>query len=189
MEQKMKQLILMTVLLIISTTAGLAQGLYLGGGIGNTYYNTEIGEAIDQAQEISENSTAWKLFAGFQLNEFLNLEGGYRSFGSISSDVENAVLESKTSGWDIEALGRVKIAMIDVFAKAGILFWSSEATFEEVNFDESGGDFLWGLGLGVHFGSLGVRAEWESVAISKDDVSIGSPDNLSMVSLSATLGF
>jgi len=185
----MKQLILISALLIFSISTVFAQGIYLGGGIGNTYYNTEIGEAIDQAQEISENSTAWKLFAGLQLNEFLNLEGGYRSFGSISSEVETAVFESKTSGWDIEALGRLKVSMIDIFAKAGILFWSSEATFDEVNFDETGGDFLWGLGVGVHFGSFGVRAEWESVAISKDDVSVASPDNLSMVSLSATLGF
>lgn len=179
----MKQRILITAFyIIIAATAGFAQGLYLGAGIGNTYYNTEIGEAIDQAQEISENSTAWKLFAGFQLSEFLNVEGGYRNFGSISTEIEDVTFESKTSGWDVEALGRVKVSMIDIFAKAGIMFWSNDLSFIGENFEETGSDFLWGVGVGVHLGSIGVRAEWESITI-------GDPNSLSMVSLSATLGF
>jgi len=179
----MKQLILIfAFFIILAATTNFAQGLYLGAGIGNTYYNTEIGEAIEQAQEISENSTAWKLFAGFQLNEFLNVEGGYRNFGSISSDVEGETFESKTSGWDVEALGRIKVSMIDIFAKAGVMFWASDLTYIAENFEETGTDFLWGIGVGAHFGSIGVRAEWESITVE-------SPNSLSMVSLSATLGF
>jgi len=168
------------VFIILSTSS--AQGLYLGAGIGNTFFSSEIQDAIDQAQEISENSTAWKIFAGYHLTDFLNIEGGYRSFGSISSDIGSEVFESKTTGWDVEAMGRFQIAVIDIFAKAGVVFWSHDFSYLGESSDETGSDFLWGLGVGAHFGPIGARVEWESVVVS-------GPDNLSMVSLSATFGF
>lgn len=169
-------------LVILSTVVVSAQGIYLGAGIGNTFFSSEIDDALDQAKEINENSTAWKIFAGYHLNDFLNIEGGYRSFGSISSNISSELFETKTTGWDIEAMGRLKIAIIDLFAKAGAMFWSTDVTFLGQNSGESGTDFFYGLGAGVHLGPIGARLEWESVAIS-------GPDNLSMVSLSATIGF
>jgi len=181
----MKRVTITTVclLLFLFTTNGLAQGLYLGAGIGNTFFSSEVDDALDQAREIDENSTAWKLFAGFPLSDFLNIEGGYRSFGSIESSISSDVFETSTGGWDVEALGRIQIIkIIDIFAKAGVMFWSTETTFIGITSDRSGTDFLWGLGVGVHLGPIGARLEWESVTVE-------GPDNLSMVSLSATIGF
>jgi hypothetical protein len=171
-----------SMIIILLTTNTFAQGIYLGAGIGNTFFSSEIKDAVDEAKDISENSTAWKLFAGYHLTDFLNIEGGYRSFGSISSDIGSDVFESKTTGWDVEALGRFKIVIVDLFAKAGVMFWSTDVTFLGQNRDESGTDFFWGIGVGAHLGPIGARLEWESVAIS-------GPDNLSMISLSATIGF
>jgi len=177
----MKKIIFISALLIFFAAATAnAQGFYFGAGIGNTYFNTEIEDAIDQAQDISENSTAWKIFAGIPLNDFLNVEGGYRTFGNVN--VGDDFYESKISGFDVEALGRVQVSIIDIFAKAGVMFWTEDYKIFEESFEETGTDFLWGIGVGVHFGSIGVRAEWESIAI-------GDPNSLSMVSLSATLGF
>lgn len=180
----MKQIIFATAIFLslILTTNTFAQGIYLGAGIGNTFFSSEISDAVDQAREISENSTAWKIFAGYHLTEFLNIEGGYRSFGSIESNISNNMFESKTTGWDVEAVGRLQIIIIDVFGKAGAMFWSQDVTFLDQDLGDSGTDFFYGLGVGVHLGPIGARLEWESVAIS-------GPDNLSMVSLSATLGF
>ena len=179
----MHKIILTAALFIMLLTANVfGQGIYLGAGIGNTFFSSEVSDAVNQAKEISENSTSWKIFAGYHLTDFLNIEGGYRSFGSISSDVFNDVYESKTTGWDIEALGRYQIMIIDIFGKAGVMFRSTDVTVIGQNTSNSGSDFLWGLGAGVHLGPAGVRLEWESIAIS-------GPDNLSMVSLSATIGF
>jgi hypothetical protein len=82
----------------------------------------------------------------------------------------------------VEALGRFQIAIVDIFGKAGVMFWSHDLTLLGRTSDESGTDFFWGLGAGVRLGPIGARLEWESVEG-------GGPDNLSMVSLSATLGF
>lgn len=172
-----------TILLFILLTFGVsAQGIYLGAGIGNTFFSSEIDDALDQAKEIDENSTAWKIFVGYHVTDFLNVEGGYRSFGSISSDISSSLFETKTAGWDVEAVGRLKIAIIDLFAKAGVMFSTTDVTFLQQSVSDSSTDFLYGLGVGVHLGPIGARLEWESIAVS-------GPTNLSMVSLSATIGF
>ena len=176
--------ILATIVVVTAFCASgaLAGGLYGGVGIGNTFFSSEVEDALEQIKNIDENSTAWKIFGGFNGSRFIGVEGGYRSFGSVETTVSDQLFKSETTGWDVEALGRVEIAIIDIFAKAGAMFWSSKVTLLGNTFDDSGTDFFWGLGAGVHFGAIGARLEWESV---EGD----GPDNLSMVSLSATLGF
>jgi len=166
--------------LVVSTAA--AEGMYVGAGIGNTFFSSDYRDALDQIQKIDENSTSWKIFGGFSGSRFLGLEGGYRSFGTIDASLGGQSFSSKTSGWDVEALGRFQVAIVDVFGKAGAMFWSHDLTLLGRTSDESGTDFFWGLGAGARLGPIGARLEWESVEG-------GGPDNLSMVSLSATLGF
>jgi hypothetical protein len=172
----------LVIAMTLLATVASARGLYLGAGIGNTFFSSEAEDALDQIKKIDENSTGYKLFAGMHGSRFIGVEGGYRSFGTIESTVSDQLFKSKVSGWDVEALGRIQVAVIDLFAKAGAMFWSKDITLLGVTNDDSGSDFFWGLGAGIHLGPIGARLEWESVAI-------GGPDNLSMVSLGATLGF
>jgi OOP family OmpA-OmpF porin len=169
---------------VLAATDKPANTFFVGAGIGNTFYSNEFsfGDVTDEVQEIDKNSTAWKIFGGFSGHRFLGIEGGYRSFGTIEDDFGGETLETKIDGWDIQALGRIQIAIVDIFGKAGVMFWSSDTSFEGVSYDDSGTNFIWGLGAGVHLGPFGVRLEWESLAQS--DV-----DNISMVSLGATFGF
>jgi OOP family OmpA-OmpF porin len=179
----MKKLFFISALLMFfAAAAANAQGFYIGAGIGNTFFSSEIDDIVDEAQKIDENSTSWKIFGGIPLNNFLNIEGGYRNFGNLNANIQDVNVENKFYGWDVEALGRVQVSIIDIFAKAGVMFWTSEVSFLEFKSEDTGTDFLWGLGAGVHLGPIGVRLEYESLAVD-------SPDNLSMVSLSATLGF
>ncbi|MGW8265425.1 MAG: outer membrane beta-barrel protein [Longimicrobiales bacterium] len=171
--------VILTLALFFFASPVLAQGLYVGGGIGNTFFSSEFEDALDQIQKIDKNATAWKLFGGFSPNKFLGIEGGYRQFGTVKA---GSLYESKTTAWDVEGLGLIRIAIIDIFGKAGAMFWSRDTQIGSSTSDTSATDFFWGLGAGIHLGPLGVRGEWESVVI-------GSPDNLSMVSLSVTLGF
>ena len=180
------------VMMVFITTSVLAGGkdsegsapgtIYLGAGIGNTFFSSEAEDALNQVQEISENSTAWKIFGGFRAPKFIGVEAGYRSFGNISSRVGDVDYKSETTGWDIEALGLFQIAIVDLFAKAGVMFSSTESSAGGANADDTSTDFLWGLGAGAHLGPFAARLEWESIVVE-------GPTNLSMVSLSATFGF
>jgi hypothetical protein len=173
------------VLVVCSSTAFAQvkqQSFYFGAGIGNTFFSSEIDDALDEIQEIDENSTGWKIFGGFRGPKIIGIEGGYRDFGEVGANVSGETFETKTTGWDVEALGRLEISVVDVFGKAGVMFWSTDASLGSDTSDESGTDFLWGIGAGARLGPVGARLEWESVEI-------GGPVNLSMVTLSATLGF
>jgi len=173
----------MALALVVFATPVLAEGFYVGAGLGNTFYGSEYQEAVDQIRKIDENAMSWKIFGGFSPKQFLGIEGGYRHFGTAEFNIGSDKFESTTKGWDIEALGLFRIAIVDIFGKAGVMFWDTEGKQNGAKIsDESSTDFFWGLGAGVHLGPIGVRLEWESVELS-------GPDNLSMVSLGATFGF
>jgi hypothetical protein len=181
----MKRLIVLTVavtILCALTSPAAAKGLYVGAGIGNTFFSAEYQDALDEIQKIDENSTAWKIFGGYTTPSILGLEGGYRDFGTVKSHNEERSIESQTKGWDVAGMVRLQIAIVDVFGKVGAFFWKSEAKVGELFGDDTGTDLIWGLGAGVHLGPIGVRLEWESVEMS-------SADNLSVVMLGATFGF
>lgn len=181
----MKSLTIITLFVFVfgaAATSSLAGNMHFGAGIGNTFFSSDYNDALDNIKNIDENSTAWKIFGGFSGSEFFGLEGGYRDFGGVESTISGDVFKSSTTGWDVEALGRFQIAMIDVFGKAGVMFWSSNFTILKQEYKDTGTDFFWGLGAGARLGPIGVRLEWESLEG-------GAADNLSMVSLGATLGF
>lgn len=169
-------------IIAMAATSAYAEGAYIGAGIGNTFFSSNYQDALDQIKTIDENSTVWKVFGGFSGSSFFGVEGGYRDFGNIESTISNEAFKAQTTGWDVEAVGRFKIAIVDIFGKAGAMFWSTDLTLLGHEYDENGTDFFWGLGAGVRLGPIGVRLEWESLEG-------GGSEDLSMVSLGATLGF
>jgi len=167
---------------LLSPLPALAS-LYVGAGIGNSWYThemevEEIGSAV---KDVSDTSTG-KIFGGYNSDSFLSVEGGYRDLGEIKQTVTGtsttSMYDSRTKGWDAEAMGRIQISIVDIFGKAGAFFWNTKGNYV----DESGTAFLWGVGAGVHLGAIGVRLEWESMEVK-------NPDGLTMLTLGATLGF
>jgi len=177
----MRNFMIVVLALVICSFGSLyAQGLYIGAGIGNSFNGTEI-EA--QVEDISENSTGYKFFAGFNTPTIFGIEGGYRNFGTVDTEIEGFSFESQTTGWDVYGMAHIEVLMIlDLFAKAGVLFWDTDSKFVEREFGENGTAFAWGLGAGVSLGPIGVRLEWENFQIT-------DPATLSAVTLSATFGF
>lgn len=157
---------------------------YLGAAIGNAWQSATVDadQIIDQAQKIDENSTSWKAFVGFKGQSFVGIEGSYRDLGKIQSEISGQPFSAKTDGWDLEALGHIELSIIDIFAKAGAFFWNTDVSWSNNAGGDSGTSFLWGLGVGVSLGPVGIRLEWESLEVD-------SMDNLSMLSLGASLGF
>ncbi len=177
------KLFIISLLIVIVGLAGSsqAQDWYIGAGIGNTFVATEFEDVENQVQKLDENATGYKFFAGLKTPTILGIEGGYRNLGTIT--VSSFEFETKTTGWDIYAMGHFDIlSIVDVFAKAGMLFWKSESEIVGNTFGESGSDFAWGLGAGVSLGPVGVRLEWENFQVA-------DPVSISMLSLSATWGF
>jgi len=167
-------------LLLLASSPAAADGLYFGGGWGRTSFGADY-DILGQTRTIDETSKGWKLFGGVS-EGFFGFEGGYRDFGTVKTDVAGVNVESGTTAWDAAALGRVRVPVVDFFAKAGAMWWSRNTKIGGAGGDTTGTDFFWGVGAGLHVAGLGVRVEWEWVKLD-------APDKLSMVSVSGTLGF
>jgi len=185
-ETMRNQWFTLAILLMVPITSQLfAQkpgGFYLGAGIGSSFVNTEVTDLDGDKLKIDENDFAYKFFGGLKLGRLWGIEGGYRNLGKAQTDISGVSVETKTKGWDVYGMGKITLVMVDVFAKGGAFFWKVDNKIGAESSDESGTDFAWGFGAGLNLGSLGVRAEWERFSV--EDL-----DNLSMLSLSLTLGF
>ena len=178
----MRNFIIVVMALIICSFGTLsAQSFYIGAGIGNTFYG-EL-KIEDDVKKLDENATGYKFFAGFSTPMIFAIEGGYRNFGTIEAKELDVSFESQTTGWDVYGMAHFEVlAILDLFAKAGMMFWKTESTILEETFGKSGSGFAWGLGAGVGLGPIGVRLEWENFNIE-------DPVTISMLTLSATFGF
>ena len=127
----MKQFLTFFLALAISFSTSIAQeGLYFGGSIGSSFVNQTLGGTIDEAHiddvQIDENNFAWKAYLGYKLSENFAFEGGYRNTGKAEDKAENNTISTKTKGWDVAAGGKVEMARLFVFAKAGAFFYNTE---------------------------------------------------------------
>ena len=168
----MKKLIIALIavgLVLPATLHAQAAKPYVGASIGASFYDTSVEDVATEDFKLDGEEFAWKIYGGIHTMKFLSLEGGYVHFGKIQNDVNQMALDSKTTGWDLFAVGNLPAGPIDIFGKAGILWWRSDGNFDEAPFEVTGNDFMWGLGAALRLGGLGIRAEFERVEMEGDD--------------------
>jgi OOP family OmpA-OmpF porin len=127
-------------------------GFYLGAGITQTEFDVDdIGSG-----ELDDNS--FKLIAGFRPLDWLAVEANYIDLGGESGD--GVTLD--TTAITLSALAIAEVGVIDLYARVGMANWNADVEIDGVgDFDDDGWEPTYGVGIGAHFGSLGVRAEYE----------------------------
>jgi len=141
---------------------------YLGGSVGASFYDTSVEDVTGEDFKLEGEEFAWKIFGGVRWGSFA-LEGDYRHFGEIQNTVGSTDLSQKTTGWDLFAMGNLKIGPVMGFAKAGFLWWRGDVEVLDEPFEVTGSDFGWGLGAALLMGGLGVRAEFERFELDDGD--------------------
>lgn len=152
---------------IVQTDVQAQRGFYFGGNVGSSYINTNIMDVDFQDFKIDGNDLAYKVYAGYRLPVFLAIEGGYRNLGSVSQDM----VDLNNAGWDLNAKGDISLGPVQIFAKAGAFFNNVKVTFQDPlhpDINENNTKFMFGFGAGVNIKKIGIRAEWESLDLSKD---------------------
>jgi hypothetical protein len=104
----------------------------IGGSVGNGFNNKKITDLTGEDFKINENNLAWKIFAATNW-KFLGAEGGYRDFGTVESTDDNGTGKSKSRGGDIYGTGTFKIAIIEIFGKAGAYFGRTKNEFYDTS--------------------------------------------------------
>jgi len=164
---------------LLATGSALAadNGVYLGVGIAQSNIDLDVGAA-----SVDDDDTSFKVIVGVRPLDWLAFEANYIDFGTFEP-VPGVELDAK--GIDAFAVGLLEVGVVDFFAKAGIVRWDASLSLAGIGSDDdSGNEFAYGLGVGAHFGSLGVRAEYEKFQVS-DDIDA----DVDFISLSVTWTF
>ena len=176
----MKKLLLLAAILFCISTDSYSQ-FYIGGGIGNSFINKELTDLNGEDFKIDGDAFGYKVFAGFG-SKFIGGEGGYRDLGKVQTTYNSVNIQTKITGWDVVARGKLDIGPLFAFAKAGVFFAKAENQIGSQPFTDNSTNFLWGLGAGLKLGSIALRLEFESLDWD-------SENNLSQLMFSAAFYF
>jgi len=170
----MKYIALLLVFLGLASTASADEekGFYLGAGFGQ--FNVEADDIDDIGpivQEFDSNATSFKMFGGWRFNRYLAAELDYLDFGSPDEDLNGTHVKADLSGFAPYIRGSVPIGPVEVFAKAGYLFYKLDVDVNGEKVDASSGnrdDFIVSIGAGmVVFKHIEAQLEYEYVDVSK----------------------
>jgi hypothetical protein len=163
--------------LFVSTFAAAADnGIYLGAAISQSRVDFDINNVSGDG-----DNTKYKLIAGIRPLDWIAVEVNYVDFGTVDSPA----VKQKLKGYDAFAVGLFEIAIVDIYAKIGLISWDQNIDFANVasiDQSDSGTDAAYGAGVQVHLGSLSLRGEYEKF-------DIGSSTNAELISIGLTWTF
>jgi hypothetical protein len=145
-------------------------GFYLGAGITKTEFDA------DDIDTVELDDSSFKVIAGIRPLDWIAFEVNYVDLGSDSQEIAPGV----SSKLDASAVtGSVlllkEFQVVDVYARAGLAHWKLDGSITGQGGDsETGDEFTYGVGVGVHFGSVGVRAEYEKFQINDLDTDVNT---------------
>jgi hypothetical protein len=184
MNTKFTSLALLAALGLAAAPAYSADnGFYLGAGIVKSEVKSEDNEDFFETEAIDDES--FKVIAGFRPLDWLAVEVNYIDLGS--STFEGIEIESNAIGAFV--LGIYEIKLVDLYAKVGMVKWDASISELGDTADDDDNTLAYGVGVGVHFGSVAVRAEYEKF----DMEDVFGVDNLNfnseLISVSFTYTF
>jgi len=161
------------------TASAADNGFYLGAGVTNTNFRAEIDGIKDNTDD-----NGYKIIAGFRPLDWLAFEANYMDMGGIEEDG----VKIDSTALTASALVLAEIGIVDLYARVGMANWNSDFSVQGVgNTSDDGWEPTYGAGVGVHFGSLGVRAEYER--FSTEALNDQLDTDVGTVSLSFTYTF
>lgn len=162
--------------LALSVAPALADedsGLEFGIGLGD--FSTDVDD-FDQADDVNFDNIdfdgdedARRVFASWRFNRFVALRLDYTDFGRSRAAVNLLDFETDAEGLAPNIVGTLPIGPVELFAKAGMIFYDVEITraHRDIVVDESGEDLVYGAGVGFTLGRVALRGEFEVVDIEE----------------------
>jgi OOP family OmpA-OmpF porin len=128
-------LILIAAALAVLTplTALADSGFFVAASIGSA----ELSEDFD-GFNIDTNSTAYRLTAGWRINDYLAFEGGHHNFGRFEQTVDNGgtltEVSLKADGFTLGGVGYLPVGeRFSLFVRAGAYFWDGDGDINGVS--------------------------------------------------------
>ena len=179
--------ILAVVVLLLPLSGQAQTGFYGGLGLGYVDLGQDEGDIAAAARvsgvtgtvtELDDSGLAWKLFGGYEFNDFFSSEIGYTDLGDarasfVATAPTAAVInaEAEASAFTASIVGTYLFNReLGVFGRLDAAYWSVDGTAAATvggttvtaSADDDGIDFLFGLGAQYNFSEqVGLRLEWE----------------------------
>jgi hypothetical protein len=139
--------------------AAADNGFYLGLGLTKTDQKITVDD-FNGSETFDDNG--FKFIAGFRPLDWLAVEANYIDLGSVDLDDGGDQVSIDSKALTASVLLIKEFQVVDIFAKVGFAKWDSDFSVEDVgSTSDDGFEPTYGVGIGAHFGSLGLRAEWE----------------------------
>ena len=167
--------------LALSTSASagffdLTLAPYVGVGVGKSQADI----TCPASTSCDDKDTAYKLYGGLEVNEFMSMEFGYVDLGK--STYSGAVSGKRdTRGMSVQLVGTYSLSpKFTLLGKGGfgILHTEVDGTVVASN-SEADTDLEWSLGLGAQYNftkNVGMRVEWERYFNVGDASTTGEAD-------------
>jgi hypothetical protein len=147
-------------------------GLYAGGSIGPSSERFR-----PEAYSLRAQNTGYQAALGIRPINLFAAELDYVNFGRAYGGVNYA----DTDGVGVSALGFLPIPLVDIYGRLGVTDLRSDVSSPYQSFHRSGADLSYGVGAGMHWGSLGARVEYQ-----RFDLSIASTMSLTLIGVTWT---
>lgn len=135
--------------LSIASAASFAQssdtspnyGPFVGAGLG--YYRLNDNDFLNDNDRLKDNQTARRVFAGYEFDRMISVEGGFIDFGRT----EDGFATMDADGWTLALLAAFPINdLVAPYGKVGVLKWDAERQFGGLRGRSDGNDLFYGFG-------------------------------------------
>ena len=149
-------------LAVAPLTATADAHFYLGGSIGSA----SLSEDFD-GFDVDADSTAFRLVAGWQFNDYFSLEGGYQNFGtfeqSFDAGGDRVDVNLEADGFLLGATGAIPLGgKFALYGRGGFFFWDGDAQINDVSQARPEDTNLY-IGAGIKFAisdRLSLLGDW-----------------------------
>ncbi|MEP7243883.1 MAG: outer membrane beta-barrel protein [Gammaproteobacteria bacterium] len=148
-------------------------GFYLGAGVVQSKLDN-VGNDFNSGNlnDFKLDDTSYKLIAGFRPIDLFAVELNYTDLGSERKNAGGVQFSADGKAYAAYAVGFLPIPIIDVYAKAGLVRYETNASADGplgFRFDTKGTKFGYGAGVQAHLGSLAGRLEYEKFDVDHTD--------------------
>lgn len=163
--------------LVLTSSTALAQenpeGLYLGGGFGDFSVTIDnIDDVNDAISDFDTDEGSAKYFVGYRFNRFLGVQADLYDLGDSATTLRGQPISSKTEAYGASVVGTLPIGFVELFARAGVVFYDLEVTTPSFSdrIDQSDNDVVYSAGVGFTFvHRVNLQLEYEVFDISEFD--------------------
>ena len=137
-------------MLLVGPISAQAGGFYVGASVGQAELSDDFDGLV-----VDDNSTAYRVVAGWSFNENFALEGGYHNFGDFEQVFDNfgipATASLSADGFTLGAVGSIPVTdRFSLMGRAGWYFWDGDAEINNVSQATPEDSNLY-LGAGITF--------------------------------------